>query len=146
VSKTDLVIAPFNLPWGSSIYATITAANIVGDSLASEPGNGAIILTNPDAPLNLANDPAITTANQIAITWNEGTNDGGSPVVDYTISYKEQNSIDGYEEDTGVPSSPYTITGLTQGITYQVKIQGRNEYGLSDFSDEITVLVAQIPD
>ncbi len=42
--------APFNLPWGASVYATILATNIVGTSDASTPGSGGIILTNPDAP------------------------------------------------------------------------------------------------
>jgi hypothetical protein len=39
--------------WGSSIYARIVATNILGSSYVSEEGNGAIILTYPDAPINL---------------------------------------------------------------------------------------------
>ena len=35
----------------------------------SAAGNGGIILTNPDAPVNLANAPLITRSNQIGITW-----------------------------------------------------------------------------
>lgn len=58
----DLVAAPFNLPWGSSIFATITAENFYGFGDESDAANGAIILTNPDAPLVLANDEPITTA------------------------------------------------------------------------------------
>jgi hypothetical protein len=48
------------LPWGSDIYATISAINDVGTSLPSIEGNGAKIITNPDAPLNVADDPSIT--------------------------------------------------------------------------------------
>jgi hypothetical protein len=40
----------YNLPWGSSIYATIVANNDYGPSIPSEPGNGAIILTVPTMP------------------------------------------------------------------------------------------------
>jgi hypothetical protein len=36
---------PFNLPWGYSIVATVTATNVVGSSDASSPGNGAVILS-----------------------------------------------------------------------------------------------------
>lgn len=61
--------APFNLPWGSSIYAKITAINVRGNSETSVEGGGAIILTNPDAPLNLSNNPLVTVGNQIGLTW-----------------------------------------------------------------------------
>jgi hypothetical protein len=40
----------------------VTAINIIGSSPQSDEGNGAIILTNPDAPLNLQNVPTITAA------------------------------------------------------------------------------------
>lgn len=45
--------APFNLVWGDSVHAKIVAVNIYGDSIDSEVGNGAIIITYPDAPLYL---------------------------------------------------------------------------------------------
>jgi hypothetical protein len=44
---------PYNLPWGSSISASLYAFNSYGDSDSSEYGNGAIITTSPDAPVNL---------------------------------------------------------------------------------------------
>ena len=59
---SDLIVAPYHLPWGSSIYVKVTARNIIGDSLQSTEGNGAIILTIPDAPTGLANVPTITAA------------------------------------------------------------------------------------
>jgi hypothetical protein len=43
---------PFNLAWGSSISAKIIAYNAYGDSDYSELGNGAIITTYPDPPIN----------------------------------------------------------------------------------------------
>jgi hypothetical protein len=39
--------------WGDSVHAKIVAVNIYGDSIDSEVGNGAIIITYPDAPLYL---------------------------------------------------------------------------------------------
>jgi hypothetical protein len=44
---------PFNLPWGSSIFAKVYATNLYGNSQVSDEGNGATILTVPDAPLQL---------------------------------------------------------------------------------------------
>jgi hypothetical protein len=41
----------FTLEWGASIYAKVLAYNVYGDSLISLEGNGAVIVTIPDAPL-----------------------------------------------------------------------------------------------
>lgn len=52
---------PFYLEWGASIYAKVSATNIIGTSEESAVGNGAIMLTVPDAPVSLSNVPDITT-------------------------------------------------------------------------------------
>jgi hypothetical protein len=49
----DLIVYPYNLYWGSSIWARVQAYNTYGDSFFSELGNGATIYTIPDAPVNL---------------------------------------------------------------------------------------------
>lgn len=41
VTFDALIVFPFELPWGSSVYAKIKATNVVGDSSWSYPGNGA---------------------------------------------------------------------------------------------------------
>lgn len=53
--------APFNLEWGSSVWAKIAVKNVIGTTAESGPGNGAIMLTSPDAPLDVSNVPEITT-------------------------------------------------------------------------------------
>lgn len=44
---------PFNFDWGASIYAKVVATNMFGDSAESDPGNDAIIMTEPDSPVNI---------------------------------------------------------------------------------------------
>jgi len=78
---------PFNIEWGSSIHAKVRATNIVGSSDYSAVGNGAIILTVPDAPVNLANVVTITSATQVGLTWSPGVNEGGTPLLDYRITF-----------------------------------------------------------
>jgi hypothetical protein len=53
-------VAPYHLTWGSSIFAKVIAKNLIGNSVESLSGNGAIILTYPDVPINLANVPSVT--------------------------------------------------------------------------------------
>jgi hypothetical protein len=48
----------------------------------------------PDAPISLSNVPTVTTAYQIGLDWDEGAYNGGSAVLDYRVSYKEQSSTD----------------------------------------------------
>lgn len=43
-------------------------------------------------------------------------------------------------------SSSFIATDLTSGITYQFKVESRNSYGYSAFSDSIILLSAFKPD
>jgi len=53
VPVTVLISAPFNLPWGSPVFAIVTAFNAYGSSLVSNPGSGGRIITYPDAPIQV---------------------------------------------------------------------------------------------
>lgn len=59
---SDLIQLPYHHYWGDSIWARVIATNIIGNSIISDEGNGAIILRAPDAPTDLSNLPAITAA------------------------------------------------------------------------------------
>jgi len=82
-----LQASPYNLPWGSSIHATVLATNVVGSSASSVAGNGAVILTNPDPPTELNNNAAVSSATVIAMTWTAPSVVGGTPVIDYRITW-----------------------------------------------------------
>jgi hypothetical protein len=74
---------PFSLPWGSSIYAKVVATNNYGDSVTSVPGNGATLMTYPDAPTTLTEVIASRSATSITFTWVDGANNNGAIVTDY---------------------------------------------------------------
>lgn len=88
--------------------------NIRGSSLTSADGNGAIILTNPDSPLNLQNDADVTTGSMIGLKWTEGVDNGGSAVIDYKISYT--TGANPYVTlDTGIAQLSYEAINLISG-------------------------------
>lgn len=133
------------MDWGSSVHAKVVAYNVYGDSDESPVGNGAIILTNPDAPVNLAEVSALRAADAITIRWEDGVSDGGIAVIDYRLS--SDQSIGSFVVVTdGITSTQYTVTGLLAGETYQFKIESRNSYGYSIYSDTIDILCATKPD
>lgn len=78
IPSVRFTTSPYNIQWGQEIWATVVATNIKGSSLVSDGGNGAVILTNPAAPINLANVPSVTTGYQIGLTWTEAAFNGGT--------------------------------------------------------------------
>ncbi len=77
--------APYNLLWGNSVFAKFTVTNFYGTSPESPVGNGAILVNGPSAPLNVKEDRQKTTGYTIGLVWDEGTDDGGTPVIDYAV-------------------------------------------------------------
>lgn len=89
VPISTLKAAPYSLDWGVGVYAIVSAINVVGPSVFSLPtltADAGIILTNPDAPKNVFNVASVTSGSQVGLSWTIGDKDGGSPVIDYTVS------------------------------------------------------------
>ena len=100
----------------------------------------------PDAPLSLANDPTTTTDKVIRFTWADGATDGGSPVIDYTVSY-DQGTGTFVQLSQSVTTKYYqTQIALIAGNTYVFRVQSRNTVGLSAESSSLAVLAATLPD
>jgi len=99
------------LPWGSSVYVKVVAYNLYGDSAESIVGNGAVILTIPDAPTNLIQVYAHRSATTLGLTWTEGPHNGGRPVLDYQLSY-DQATDDFIVLKTGIMTTEYVVEGL----------------------------------
>ena len=141
-----LTAAPFNIAWGGSIYAKVTAVNILGESITSLVGNGAIILTFPDEPINLANNLEVTWGTTIGLTWDEGNSNGGTSVIDYTVFSLASDAADWIELETGVSATSTTLKDFNLGITYTFRVKARSAFDFSvNFSNEISILAAQSP-
>lgn len=85
----NLRASPYLLPWGSSVYARVLAINDYGSSQFSAQNSEdkkAVIITYASKPLSLTETVADRTATAVGLTWLEGTDNGGSPVIDYEIS------------------------------------------------------------
>jgi hypothetical protein len=86
IPVATLLASPFNHVFGNEIYAAIIATNSFGSSVMSLAGNGGVLITLPDAPIQLAENVSLRSATSISLTWDEGINSGGDAIIDYRIS------------------------------------------------------------
>lgn len=90
----------------------------------------------PDAPTNLN----VTAGDGSAsISFNAGY-DGGYSIGSYEYSINNGSAIEIF-----VNYSPIEITGLTNGVTYSIKIRARNDIGSGAWSSSVNVTPAGIP-
>lgn len=87
-------------------------------------------MTSPDSPINVAETVADRSATSISFTWDKGSADGGSPVIDFRINY-DQGTGAWIPLTIGVIQESYTATLLTAGLTYNFAVEARNTYGFS---------------
>jgi len=87
IALATLKASPYLLVKGNSVVAQIISVNAFGDSVQVVTGSGAVIRDVPDAPINLANDLTTSTDKVIKFTWAEGSSNGGTPVIDFTVLY-----------------------------------------------------------
>ena len=146
VPVATLTSSPYSLAWGSDVYATVVAKNLYGESLESPAGNGDKVITNPDAPVNFSEDQTLRAATSLGLQWEEGTANGGTPVIDYEISYDEASGSTYVVLASNILENTYLVEGLTSGLTYKFKVKARNVFGLSAFSSELSLLAAYKPD
>jgi len=76
---------------GTTYNFKVTARNSVGSSQQSV-ALAVLAAKLPDPPRNLANLPLITTGYQVGLTWENGAYNGGSPEIEYQVSFAEETS------------------------------------------------------
>ena len=119
---TSFVIS--GLTNGTSYDVRIAAENAAGTG--PYIARTATAARTPDAPTNLT----LTRGNtQIEVTWVIPSNNGGSAVTGYSVQYKAGTSsvwLDTTHSGTG---TSFTITGLTNGTEYDVRVAAINAAG-----------------
>ena len=100
----------------------------------------AVAATLPTEPLHLA----VIKGSQIQeldASWQAPSSDGGSEILLYHVQWKEATGSWDTAADVsidGVVGTTYTITGLTGGVEYAVRVLALNREGLGPTSHEAT--------
>ena len=108
-----------------------------GESLTSI-ATGAVAATVPTAPLGLT----VTQGSQIQeldASWQAPSSNGGSAVIGYKVQWKEASDSWDTASDVSqatVTGTTHTITGLTGGVEYAVRVVATNGAGDGPASTE----------
>ncbi len=95
----------------------------------------------PAAPGGVTADPL---DGSLAVWWHE-PDDGGLSITGYVVQWKSGAGLFGSSREATPKESPYTVTGLTNGTAYQVRVAARNEVGLGGWSDDASGTPRGVP-
>lgn len=109
---------------GEEYTFTVTAENVAGSSLPSEPSAAVVPAGIPSAPGNVS----ATHGDGSATVTFDDSDDNGSPVQHYTVT-SSPGAV-----TAQCPSSPCEVTGLANGTTYSFVVVATNEVGEGDVS------------
>lgn len=84
----------------------------------------------PPAPTSLT---ASAGNAQISLAWTAPASNGGSAITGYTVEYTPSGGS-AQTVSTGSTSTSYTLTGLTNGTAYTVKVAAANAVGTGAYS------------
>jgi len=117
---------------GTSYLFQVAAANVVGASSWSSNSLAVTPRTVPAVPTSVS----VTAGNgQISLGWTAPSSNGGSAITDYAIQY----SSNGGANWTTFPHTPSTataatVTGLTNGTSYLLRVAAVNVAGTGGWS------------
>ena len=86
----------------------------------------------PGVPRSVTAEPSGTDA--IDVSWEEPASNGGSDITAYLVQWKEASGSwdmpeDVSQTDTDAESTSYTITNLSPGVEYSVRVIANNSVG-----------------
>ncbi len=95
------------------------------------PANTNPIFNSPDTPTGLG--VSQVTASSLVASWSVPANNGGSPILGYRLYYRPTGTTS-FSFTGASTSATQTLTGLSGGTTYDLKVSAYNAVGASLFS------------
>jgi hypothetical protein len=120
---------------GTEYTFEVRAENSAGPGDWSAIGT-AIPRTTPGAP---AAPQTTGSDGAVELAWTAPTTDGGATITGYDIQYRQTGTTTWIDGASGA-SSPASITGLTNGTSYDFRIAATNAAGTGDWSDPVTAI------
>ncbi len=138
--ETAPTYTPSNDDVGKTIKVEVTFTDDADneESLTSGP-TAEVAATVPGPPQHL--NVSRHGSGALDLYWEAPASDGGSPVTGYKVQWKETDDGWGAAEDVSeetVTGNTHTLTGLTDGVTYSIRVLATNDIGDGTPSGEET--------
>ena len=135
---------------GTAHQVQVRASNSAGDSAWS--ASATATPNKPNSRPGAPGAPTLTVGNEsLAASWRPPADDGGSPITGYRVKHRlggfsisSQSSwttTDWLDDD----QRSHKISSLTNGKTYEVRVQARNALGESDWSNPTAGMPRTVP-
>ncbi|XP_013175917.1 PREDICTED: muscle M-line assembly protein unc-89-like isoform X4 [Papilio xuthus] len=108
-------------------FYKVVARNKVGQTVAR---TRIVEATSPDAP----DSPTVADLSdtEVLLRWKQPKYDGNSPVLCYSLQYKEGDSVDWKTVAENIDHEFFVVRGLQPETSYQFRLASRNRIGWSD--------------
>lgn len=150
-----LMSAPFSLTQGSNVIARVSAINVLGQSLFSQPSvisnSTAVIQTIPSKPVRGPQRGNNTSTIQIEAVVDALTGNltGGSPIISYQIDYSKDTGSVEWFNIKGFNSNDLSLSAiqgnLLQSSQYMVRYRAKNVFGWGPYSDSQPIWTIMVP-
>ena len=123
---------------GSSYQVRVRAVNRAGDGSWSSTATA-----TPGAVPNAPAAPSLTSSNnQIAASWSAPGNNGAA-ITHYDLRYRAGSGS--WTRIDNISGTSRTITGLTNGTSYEVQVRAANSRGDGPYSSSATATPGSVP-
>jgi len=126
---------------GISYTFTVAAENDAGIGNTSLPSSPVTPSTIPSPPTGVSAVPA--GSGTVVVSWGVPVSNGGQPITGYQISTDGGNT---WGPTGGITALTETITGLTNGTSYNIQVRALNDHGEGNASASATVTPSTVPD
>ena len=125
--STDVTATVIGLVNGTTYQFRVKAVSSGGTSDPSATASA--IVGVPSAPTSLSATPLGLS---VRLSWTAPTQNGGSAITDYVVQYSQDSGATWSTFSDSVSTSlTTTVTGLTNGLTYQFRVSAINGIGAS---------------
>ena len=108
----------------------VTVPTVTGDNPSAI--SCSTVATVPGAPTSVAGTS--NAAHESSVSWTAPSSDGNSSITSYVVQYSSDSGSTWTTATTSASSSPYVVTGLTDGTSYIFQVAATNAVGTGPFS------------
>ena len=120
---------------GTSYQVQVAATNDIGDSLWSTSST-----IKAGLPAKMSAPTLVSDDTELDVSWSDGSGNGNT-IDDYDVRYSSDSGATWTEWQASTTSTTKstTITGLTNGTSYDVQVRAGNSVGDGPWSDSATL-------